>query len=166
MKQKFAVVWGLLGLGLLLTSAVWRLGMRAWREISGPLEWHHWAVLLAVTIFMAYSEGYRGFQKGFSPRVAARARYLAGHANTREAVLAPFFLLCYFRAPRRRRIVAVSLTLGIIVLVVLVRLLPDPWRGIVDVGVVVGLMWGVISLCVFLAQAFFSARFEASPEVE
>ena len=166
MKQKFAVAWGLLGIGLLLTSAVWRLGMRAWREISGPLEWHHWAALLAITLLMAYSEGYKGFQKGFSPRVAARARYLAGHANTLEALLAPFFLLCYFRAPRRRRIIAISLTLGIILLVMLVRLLPGPWRGIVDAGVVVGLVWGLISLLVFIAQAFLSPRFEASPEVE
>ena len=33
---------------------------------------------------------------------------------------------------------------AIFVLVVIVRALPQPWRGIVDGGVVVGLLWGVV----------------------
>ncbi len=165
MKQKLAVAWGLAGVTLLLSSAVWRLGGRAWTELAQPLHWYHWAALILVTVFMAYSEGYKGFQKGFSPRVAARARYLAGHAGTLEAIFAPLFLLCYFGAPRRRKITAISVTLAIIVLIVLVRRLPAPWRGIVDVGVVVGLTWGLLSLAIFTIQAFWSPTFETPPEV-
>ena len=33
-----------------------------------------------------------------------------------------------------------------IVLIVSVRQLPQPWRGMVDAGVVVGLTWGVVSI--------------------
>jgi hypothetical protein len=46
-----------------------------------------------------------------------------------------------------------------------VRLLPQPWRGIVDAGVVVGLTWGTISLVVFCIQALTAPTFAISPEV-
>jgi hypothetical protein len=56
-------------------------------------------------------------------------------------------------------------TAGIIVLIILVRLLPQPWRGMVDAGVVVGLAWGMISLILFGLQALGGERFDYSPEV-
>lgn len=71
----------------------------------------------------------------------------------------------YFYATRRRKITSISVTIGIIVLVILVRLLPQPWRGIIDGGVVVGLAWGLISLFLFSVKAFTSASFNYSPEV-
>jgi hypothetical protein len=71
----------------------------------------------------------------------------------------------YFHAPRRRQITSISVTVGIIVLVILVRFMPQPWRGIVDAGVIVGLAWGLAALAIFSVQAFTSARFEYSPEV-
>jgi hypothetical protein len=114
---------------------------------------------------MAYAEGYRAFQQGFSPRVAARARYLRDHPNVLHALLAPLFCMAYFHALKRRQIVSLSVTAGIIVLVVLVRLLSQPWRGIIDGSVVVGLVWGLVSLIVFGFQAFTLERFNYSPEV-
>jgi hypothetical protein len=69
----------------------------------------------------------------------------------------------YFHADRRTRIVAHALTFGIVVLVLLVRLLPQPWRGIIDTGVVVGLTWGLVSLAVFTIRAFAHGRPDASP---
>jgi F0F1-type ATP synthase membrane subunit a len=56
-------------------------------------------------------------------------------------------------------------TTGIVVLVLLVRAVPQPWRGIIDLGVVVGLAWGIISIVVFSIQAFFSDTFDYSPDV-
>ena len=115
--------------------------------------------------FMAYAEGYRAFQQGFSPRVAARARYLRDHPVALHVLFAPLFCMAYFHAMKRRQIVSLSVTAGIIVLVILVRLLPQPWRGIIDGSVVVGLAWGLVSLIVFGYQAFASERFDYSPEV-
>jgi hypothetical protein len=129
------------------------------------LHWYHWVALVFSVVFMAFSEGYRGFQKAFSPRVAARAKYLLNHATNLEAILAPFFLMAYFRAPRRRIIASVSLTLGIVGLILLVRLAPHPWRAIIDIGVVVGLAWGVASLAYFCLQAFWGRNFDHSPEI-
>ncbi|NRB73301.1 MAG: hypothetical protein HRU46_02985, partial [Verrucomicrobiales bacterium] len=62
-------------------------------------------------------------------------------------------------------IIAFSLTIGIILLILLVRFLPQPWRGIVDFGVVLGLSYGLISFLVYTAKALFAPSFEVSPEV-
>ncbi|OGW40578.1 MAG: hypothetical protein A2010_01645 [Nitrospirae bacterium GWD2_57_9] len=160
-----AAGWGVAGVALLLGSAIYRLTPLAVEALTSELLWYHWLVLLVVLLFMAYVEGYQAFQQGFSPRVAARARYLIAHRNLLHALFAPLFCMAYFHAPRRRRITAISVTAGIVVLVMLVRYVPQPWRGIVDAGVIVGLAWGLISLLILTVQAFVSDRFDYSPEV-
>ncbi len=158
-------LWGLAGVLLLLGSAVYRLTPLAVQAWSYDLRWYHCMFFALVLLFMAYAEGYRAFQQGFSPRVAARARYLRTHRNALHALLAPLFCMGYFHAPKRRRVTSLSVTAGIIVLIILVRLLPQPWRGMVDAGVVVGLAWGMISLLLFGLQALSGERFDYSPEV-
>ena len=165
MIRMIGAFWGVAGVFLLLGSAVYRLTPLALDAFSYDLRWYHWMFLVFVLLFMAYAEGYRAFQQGFSPRVAARARYLRTHRNALHIFLAPLFCMGYFHAPKRRRVTSLSVTAGIIILIILVRLLPQPWRGIVDAGVVVGLAWGLISLIVFSFQAFTSGRFDYSPEV-
>jgi len=157
--------WGLAGVALLLGSAIYRLTPLAIDAFQYDWSWQHWLSFALMLFFMAYAEGYQAFQQGFSPRVAARARYLRDHPNALHAILAPFFCMAYFHAVKRRQIVSISVTAGIIVLVVLVRHLPQPWRGIIDGSVVVGLAWGLVSLIVFAYQAFTSDHFPYSPEV-
>ena len=165
MKSRLGAIWGLAGVGLLLASAVYRLTPLALDAFLFPWFWYHWLTFVLVLLFMAYFEGYRAFQKAFSPRVAARARYLCTQSDRSPALLAPLFCMAYFHAPRRRRIASLSVTAGIIILVVLVRLLEQPWRGIIDGGVVVGLAWGLISLSLFGYRAFTDREFPFSPEV-
>jgi len=165
MRGTFGALWGVSGVLLLLGSAVYRLAPLAVDAFTHELAWHHWAVLVFFVLFMAYAEGYVGFQQRFSPRVAARARYLKEHPRTILVLLAPFFCMGYFHATRRRQITSLSLTVGIILLIILVRFLPQPWRGIVDAGVVIGLAWGMISLLIFSVQAFGEGSFPYSPEV-
>ncbi|HTF99787.1 MAG TPA: hypothetical protein VK654_04265 [Nitrospirota bacterium] len=161
----FGAFWGIAGVVLLLASAIYRLAPLAVDALSRDWSLRHWIATLLVVFFMAYAEGYRAFQKAFSPRVAARARYLKDHPNMLHALLAPFFCMAYFHAPRRRRITSISVTAGIVVLVILVRMLEQPWRGIIDGGVVIGLAWGLVSLLVFTYQAFTLSEFPYSPEV-
>lgn len=158
-------LWGISGVSILLGSAIYRLTPVAWRVFSLDLLWYHWAALVFAVVFMAHSEGYRGFQKGFSPRVAARARHLVAQPNLVRAVLAPFFCMGYFHATKRRKITSISVTLGIILLILGVRHLSQPWRGIIDAGVVVGLIWGLISMLVFCALAWTSDRFDYSADL-
>ncbi|HWR59110.1 MAG TPA: hypothetical protein VN328_09505 [Thermodesulfovibrionales bacterium] len=158
-------IWGITGVLLLLTGAVYRLAPLAVDAFSFHFIWYHWLSLALIVLFMAYAEGYRGFQQRFSPRVAARARYLRENPRVLYVLLAPFFCMGYFHATRRRKITSLSLTAGIIILILLMRLLPQPWRGIVDAGVVLGLVWGLVSLSVFCVIAFTSKEFGYSPEV-
>jgi hypothetical protein len=165
MIGKIGAVWGLGGVLLLLGSAVYRLTPIALEAFSYDLLWYHWLTLAVFLVFMIYAEGYRGFQQRFSPRVAARARHLMSHPDRLHVALGPFFCMAYFHAPRKRRVTSISLTGGIVVLIVFVRLLPQPWRGIIDVGVVAGLIWGVVSLAALGLRAFVSEDFPYSPEV-
>jgi hypothetical protein len=150
----WAAAWGILGVSALLGWAIARLSVAAGRALSAPLTPGQWAALVAVVLGMAFFEGYRGFQRSFSPRVAARARHLALHPTPARALLAPLFCMGFFGASRSRRVAMVVLTAGISVLVAIVSRLSQPWRGIVDAGVVVGLTWGVVTLWIYTARAF------------
>lgn len=158
-------VWGLSGILALLLSATIRLWPLAADAFAYPLVWYHRIALLVIALGMAYFEGYKGFQMAFSPRTAARARYLLHNPRPLHVILAPFFCMGYFYATKRRKITSISLTLGIILLVVVVRFVPQPWRGIIDLGVVVGLAWGIVSLLAFSIQSLGEDIYPFSPEV-
>jgi hypothetical protein len=158
-------IWGIGGIVLVLAVTGYRLASRAAQIFSYDLEWYHWAALVISVVLAAYAEGYRGFQKRFSPRTAARARYVRDRPTLLRVAAAPLFCFGYFQATRRRKTGAWSLTIGIVLLVGLVRLMPQPWRSIVDTGVVIGLAWGTISLILFSIQALTAPTFPVSPEV-
>jgi hypothetical protein len=160
-----SALWGLLGVTALLGGAVIRLAPWALEALHMDLAWHQWTLMLVFVAFMGYSEGYMGFQRGFSPMVAARARYLREHPTLGRVVAAPLFCMGFFHARRRRLVISYSLTLGIIGLILLMRFLPQPWRGIVDAGVIVGLTWGFVSLLVFAVQGLRSRDYDILPEV-
>ena len=161
----FGAIWGVTGVVLLLASAVYRLSGTALGALSSSWLWYHMVFFLFVIFFMAYAEGYRAFQQRFSPRVAARAKYLMRHPTIFRVLFAPIFCMGFFHASKRRKITSISVTVGIIILVILVRAVPQPWRGIVDLGVVVGLTWGIVSIVIFSVKAFSSDAFAHSPDV-
>jgi hypothetical protein len=61
--------------------------------------------------------------------------------------------------------VAWGVTLGVIALVMLVRAAPQPWRGIIDGGVVVGLFLGGISIVYYLVLAFSGRALEVATDL-
>lgn len=158
-------VWGLTGILALLLSAILRLWPLVEEAFSYPLAWYHRVALLVIALGMAYFEGYKGFQMAFSPRTAARARYLLHNPRPLHILLAPLFCMGYFYATKRRKVTSISLTLGIISLIILVHFVPQPWRGIIDLGVVVGLAWGIVSLLAFSIQSLGEDAYPYSPEV-
>ena len=165
MLGSIGAAWGLVGIFLLLGSAVYRLTPVAMEAFDFHWEVWHWVVFLGNLIFMGVSEGYYGFHKKFAPRVAARARFLKAQGSIRLTVLAPFFCMGYFHAVGRVKLVAYLLTIGIVVLIVLVHRTHQPWRGIIDFGVVAGLALGTLSLAYFSLLAMGSDDFPFSPEV-
>ena len=163
--KRIAAIWGIGGFIFILLYAVIRLYPKSIEAFDFSFSWYHWLVLAVNILFMAYSEGYKGFQVGYSPRVAARAKYLHLHAKPYQSLLAPLFCMGYFDAPKRRKISAFVLTVMIVILVILVQRLPQPWRGILDAGVVVGLSWGIIATMIYVIKAFGHSKFSHDPEV-
>lgn len=157
--------WGVAGFVWILLDAILRLGVLAADGIRGGLSVTQWAWLALFVAFMAYAEGYRGFQQGFSPRTAARAYYLYRHPDVVSGVLAPLFCMGFFRATRRPFLIAWIGTALVVSMLLALRGVAQPWRGIVDAGVVVGLSWGLISFLWNVRQAFSSGSYPVSPEV-
>jgi hypothetical protein len=153
MAGRLTAVWGVLGVVGLLSQALLRLTPLAIDALRGGLTPVQWVVLIVWVLLNAHAEGYRGFHRRFSPRVIARAQHLAEHHTPLRVVFAPLFCMSLFGASRRGKIVARSVTSGIIVLVLIVRALDQPWRGIIDAGVVVGLGLGMLSLLYFAVRA-------------
>ena len=160
MFGNIAAIWGFAGVCIFLGSAIVRLGQVGFQLNLDELDVQHWLVMVLWVSFMAYYEGYKGFQKGFSPRVAARLRYLKDHATSMRFLLAPLFCLGYFDAERRRIIFVCCLTLVIFLIIRLVEYVPMPWRAILDLGVVVGLAWGLTSMVIFTVHAFVKSDFD------
>lgn len=147
--------WGLGGVLAILIIPIYRLSFIAWDAFLYKLMWWHWAATLAWLVFMVYAEGWRGFHRAWAPRTAARAHLLLSEPTPLRVILAPLFCMCFFDATRKRKIVAWVLTSFVIALIVVVGALPQPWRGLIDLGVVAGLSIGVISLVFHVLQAFY-----------
>jgi hypothetical protein len=146
--------WGVGGVALILLNPIVRLGALPIETVAHGLTPVQWAIAVVWVLFMLYSEAYRGFHKQFAPRVAVRALAVAAEPRPHLVLLAPFVCMGLLHATRKRKIVAWSLLSGIVVLVVLVRQLPAPWRGIIDMGVVLGLASGLGSVLWFGARSF------------
>jgi Na+-transporting NADH:ubiquinone oxidoreductase subunit NqrD len=58
-----------------------------------------------------------------------------------------------FGATKKRMMVSWGVTIGVFGIVKAVKKLPYPWRSIVDAGVVVGLTYGALSICVQTVRA-------------
>ena len=150
--RQFGFIWGIGGVLAILLSAIYRLTPMVMEVTEHSLTLLQWGGLLLFVPYMAYAEGYKGFHRGFAPRVVVRANYLRQHSRPLLTLLAPLFCMGYFHATRRRMITSWILTSAIVLVVLLVRLLPQPWRGIIDAGVVTGLFLGSLSILYFAAR--------------
>ena len=160
-----AACWATVGLCGLLLFAIVRLSMVVAEGAGFAWDWLHWTVAAANAAFMAWSEGYRGFQLRFSPRSAARVKLLLHHASGPSTLLAPVFAMGYFNATPRRMVGVYGLTVFVVGAIVVVHALPQPWRAALDIGVVIGLAWGVASFLWSLKRTFSTPGFPVSPEL-
>jgi hypothetical protein len=147
-------VWGIAGIAVLLGNTILRLTGIVGEGLSNyPIAPWQWGVLLGWVAFMGWTEGYQGFQRGYSRRVVIRSLQLSQETAILPRVLAPLVCMGLMYAPRARMIFSWILVLGIAALVASMRMVPQPWRAIIDAGVVVGLSWGLIAMLVYFAQA-------------
>ena len=141
-------LWCVLGVEFILADALYRLFPRALEPLSSTEELPLGVTLTYIgsILFLGFFEGYKGFQKSFSPRVAARALHLAANPTRRYVILGPLYAMALLGTTKRRLIGSWALVLGVISLIVAVHQLPVLYRAGVDAGVVVGLSWGALSI--------------------
>lgn len=147
LKSKLIATFGVLCVSALLLRAVVRLTQAALVPITEDMLTPGLALVYVLwLVFQGYTEGYRGFQLRFCPRVVARAVHLGRNPRPLHVLLALPFCLTLFHAPPRK-LLARYIFLGcLITLIMLVRQVPQPYLGIIDGGVVLGLAWGVLAL--------------------
>lgn len=160
-----ALIWGVGGIAVFVLVALVRIVPIGFSAYHYEFTTWHWILLWTWVPAMIWAEGYRGFHLSFSPMVAARAKYLADNPRGLHLALAPVFCLGLIHATRARRIATTVLAVGIAILVLLVRLLDQPWRGIIDLGVVMGLSIGIGSMVIWAIRAFTRDDFDVSPDV-
>ncbi len=150
MRQRLIATWGVLCVLALLANALYRLiplALEPWSD--GAMNGWQIALYLGWAVLNAYTEGYRGFHLRFSPRVVGRAYHLGRHPRPRDVVLALPFVMSLYHAQRRQKIVSYTFIIVLTAVILAVRALPQPWRGIIDGGVVVGLGLGALSIAYY-----------------
>ena len=152
--RNLGFAWGIGGVVLLLLFAIYRLLPLALDLVGTNMSTMHWLSLVFSILYMGYAEGYKGFHLAFAPRVIVRANYLKQNPRLTHVLLAPLFCMGFIYATTRRRLSSIALTCMIIVFIMIARLLPQPWRGILDAGVVVGLSLGIASIIYFLIALY------------
>jgi hypothetical protein len=166
-RELIIASWGIAGVVALVGRALVSLTPIALEPIrAGQLAPWQWGILVAWVATNAYAEGLVGFHRKFSPRTVDRALYLGRNPTWGRVLLAPAFCMGLFHATRKVRIVSRSMVIGIVLLVVTVRQLAQPWRGIIDAGVVVGLGLGLLSLVYLFVYAVVTKREPVLHEVD
>lgn len=152
--------FGLAVVAITLAEASLRLGARALITLHSGLTLAEYALFFLSVAAFGYGEGYRALHRRFVPHVIERAILLARSdmRGPRGFALAPLYVLCLALASRRELVKAwVSVAL-IVCAVVIVKALPEPYRGIIDAGVAVALGIGLGSLIVGFVAAVRSKR--------
>ena len=108
-----------------------------------PLEW---LALVVLALAFAYGEGFRALARRWVPAMDRRARELGPAAPMHHRLLAPLYAMSLIGGTTRAVVRAWIGVLLIVIAVFIVRALPDPWRGIVDLSVALALTIGLVRL--------------------
>lgn len=157
--------WGVLGVVTILVSAVLRLAPIGFEPLAGEITVGLLVGYAVSVIFFAYTEGYRAFHLHFSPRVAARAHHLVEAPTPLRLVAAPLFCMGYFGATRRRMISSWAVTLGVVGIILAVKFVPQPWRGAIDLGVCIALLWGAAVIPYYFLRGVVTREFPVPADV-
>lgn len=149
-------LWAAGGVVMILARAMKRIvpiALEPFQSAATPLSTFQLGSYIGMCLWFAYVEGYKGFQRKFSPLVVARSQTLTKSSPIHHILFGPLYAMGLFHATRKRKIVSWSVSLGVAGIVVCVKKLPYPWRNIVDAGVICGLTWGSVSIILNWIQA-------------
>lgn len=138
--------WAVTGVAALFLTAAGRLGGRGLETMRAGMTAWQWLALVLLTAAFVYGEGYRALHRRYAPFVVERAGRLGPASSRLRCVLAPLWAMALVGERSRLVVRAWAGAWAIVVAVVLVRSLPEPWRGIVDFAVAGALFWGFVAL--------------------
>lgn len=141
--------WAAAGVVMILARAMKRIvpiALEPFQTAMPPLSTFQLGSYIGMCLWFAYVEGYKGFQRKFSPLVVVRSQTLTKSSPIHHILLGPLYAMGLFHATRKRKIVSWSVSLGVAGIVACVKKMPYPWRNIVDAGVICGLTWGSVSI--------------------
>jgi hypothetical protein len=148
-----AVAWALAGVALIFAVSIARLGARGVATVGAGLGPFEWAALVALTVTFVYTEGVRALQKRWGPHMVRRTAQLAAEPRAWVRLLAPLHALSLIHAPPPELARAWTGLFAITAAILLVRALPEPWRGIIDLAVSIALTWGTVAIAVLTVRA-------------
>lgn len=160
-RQVVAPAWAVIGVSILFATASYRLGERGVSVIRGGLGGWEWMALAGLTLVFVYGEGFLALDRKWVPGLMRRARELKDERSFLLRLFAPLYGLSLIGAPPARLLLSWLGTLAIVGAVLIIRLLPDPWRGIVDFAVAAALAWGLVAILRRLPAAWAPTRLEA-----
>lgn len=150
----------------MLAEGIYRLAKTAIDNLVGAeLTLGQTAFGAAWLTFIVYVEGYRAFQKRFSPRVVARALHLAEHPRPLHVALAPLYVMALLHTTRRRLIASWILVAGIVAVILLVRSFPPVWRALIDAGVALALAWGTAVMIIYFVRGLAGHPMPVGPDL-
>ena len=163
----FGSIWGTGGVLYILYKAISRVFPIAYEPLkkatataaSLQLTQFQWICYYISILFFGYIEGYKGFQTKFSPLVVKRSFTLvvgSPQATLINYIFAPLYSMGLLHATKKRKITSWSITLGVTLLVSIVKRLNEPWRNIIDAGVVCGLSYGMISILLIYIKSWIT----------
>ena len=144
--KKIIYIYSIGGVIAIFSSAIYRLYPHVRESMSYEYSTLNWIVLTAYLIVMIVGKGYFALHRGFVPRVIDRSELLIENGNLIDKLLAPLYCMGFFKAPRKRIIISYVMIFFIVSFIVSASKISQPWRGIIDLGVVVGLSLGILSL--------------------
>ena len=164
--QALIVVWALGGLLLTLVDPIYRLSLIALEGLThpevGPV---HLAFAVAWSVFMVWAEGVRGFQRSFAPRSVARAFAFARSPRRWIVPLAPLVAAGLVDATPRRLAASWGVVAAVVVMVLGIRTFPQPFRGLVDLGVALALAYGTAWIVGHAVASLLGRPPEIDPEL-
>ena len=139
-------IYSIGGVIAIFSSAIYRLYPHVQESMSYEFSALNWIVLAVYLLVMIVGKGYFALHRGFVPRVINRSGLLVEDGKLIDKLLAPLYCMGFFKAPMKRMIISYVMIFFIVSFIVSASKISQPWRGIIDMGVIVGLSLGILSL--------------------
>lgn len=152
---RLMAVWGLVGFALIVLRGLWRLVPMAWDVPFEAFSVLHWIATAVSLVAFGFGEGVLAIQRGYLPRLRARAEQLLIEPSPLYGLLAPLYCMGLIGADWKTLARGWGMLAAIVLMILGMRFVPTPWREIVILGVVVALAWAIL---VTLREAWLLAR--------